>query len=415
MKKNLIVQLARFGDILQSRRLIKSLQQDGEVALCVDKTQEKLALYAYPDIEIIPLNAFHADKNEIFKETKKSFEYMQNQHFDTVYTMNSTGLSYAISSLFDPSQVRGYIFKNGQELRSEWVRFAFKYMQNRFQSPLHIMDYWAHLADNPISPELVNPSALEGMKKWQESTGTFKVGIVLSGQNVRRSVPLDSMVQIIRILTQRFDKVDFVLLGTSAKEIALAQECMLKLPNNISAMIENKVGKTSIVELFETIKECDLVLSPDTGALHCAAFLGVPSLSFFCSSAFVFETGAYGLGHTCVQSTLQCAPCAEVVPCSHVSCASAFSSPALLARLAGAKTQKSIESFAILESNFDNVGLDYRLKEGEIRDRTEAKNLRALLYEYRSKEVHLAHSNAIEELAAQIYDTPSYSFPIQKP
>ncbi len=415
MEKNLIIQLARFGDILQSRRLIKSVQQEGDVALCVDKTQERLARHAYPDIEIIPLSAFHADKSAILAETQKTFEYIQNEKYNTVYTMNSTGLSYAMASLFDPSQVRGYIFKNGAELRSEWVRFAFKYMQNRFQSPLHIMDYWGFLADKPIKAENVNPSAYDAMVKWQESKGHFKVGIVLSGQNARRSVPLASMMQIIRILAQRFDKVDFILLGTSANEVALAKECMVKLPANIAAMIENKVGKTNIIQLFETIKECDLILSPDTGALHCAAFLGVPTLSFFCSSAFVFETGAYGLGHTCVQSSLQCAPCTEAMPCSHVSCVHAFSSPSLLARLAGANTQKKIEDYAFLESYFDSTGLNYKLKEGELKDRAIAKNLRALLYEYRYGKVKLAHSNEIEELAAQIYDTPSYSFPIQKP
>ncbi len=415
MQKNLIIQLARFGDILQSRRLIKSLSQDADVALCVDKTQERLARHAYPDIEIIPLSAFHAQKDTIFTETRKTFEYLQNENFDTVYTMNSTGLSYAISSLFDPSQVRGYLFKNGQELRSEWVRFAFKYMQNRFQSPLHIMDYWAFLADNPIKAEDVNPSAYDAMVKWQESKGHFKVGIVLSGQNARRSVPLASMMQIIRIFAQRFDKVDFVLLGTSAKEVALAQECITKLPANIATMIENKVGKTNIIELFDTIKECDLVLSPDTGALHCAAFLGVPTLSFFCSSAFVYETGAYGLGHTCIQTNLQCAPCTEAVPCSHVSCVNAFSSPALLARLSGAKTQKKIEDFAMLESTFDTVGLNYKIKEGELQNRSMAKNLRALLHEYRYGNVLLPHSDEIEELASQIYDAPSYSFPTQKP
>ncbi len=415
MQKNLIIQLARFGDILQSRRLIKSVLQDGDVALCVDKTQERLARHAYPDIEIIPLSAFHADKDAILNDTRKSFEYLQNEKFDTIYTMNSTGLSYAIASLFDPSQVRGYVFKNGAELRSEWVRFAFKYMQNRFQSPLHIMDYWAFLADKPIKAEDVNPSAYDAMLKWQESKGQFRVGIVLSGQNARRSVPLQSMIQIIRILAQRFDKVDFVLLGTTTNEVNLAKECLAKLPANIASMIDNKVGKTNIIELFDTIKECDLVLSPDTGALHCAAFLGVPTLSFFCSSAFVFETGAYGLGHTCVQSSLQCAPCTEAVPCSHVSCNAPFSSPSLLARLAGAKTQKQIEDFALLESSFDKVGLQYKTKEGELKDRSIAHNLRTLLHEYRYGDVKLAHSNEIEELAAQFYDAPSYSFPIQKP
>ncbi len=414
MQKNLVVQLARFGDILQSRRLIKSLLLQGEVVLCVDKTQENVARLAYPDLEIIPLDAFKIEKNEVLQKTKKTFDYIKNQKFNSLYTLNHTGLSYALSTLFEPEQVRGYLIKQGQRVRSEWVRLAFKYMQHRVQSPLHLIDYWGFLADEPIKPNEVNPSAYKGMLHWQKSEGAYSVAVILSGQNVRRSVPVDSLAQIVKIFARRFEKVEFILLGTD-KEQALAQKLMSQLPQSVSDLIKNKTGKTNMEDLFSIIKNSSLVLSPDTGALHCAAFFGIPTLSFFCSSAWCFETGAYGDGHQCIQTTTQCAPCVESAPCANVHCHNVFSSPSLLARLSLANTKKEIENYSILESVFDEIGLNYVQREGVLPSRKMATQLRSLLYEYRYNKVIASHSLEIEELASSLFDNISCFFPLNKP
>ncbi len=414
MQKNLVLQLARFGDILQSRRLIKSLKKKGSLALCVDKTQEKIAKLAYPDIEILPLQAFSSDAKNVLSENKKIFEYVKNAGFEEAYIMNHTSLSYAFARLFAPDQLKGYILKEGQEMRSDWVKLAFKYMNNRFQSPLHIVDYWGFFADEPILPQEVNPSAYEKMQKWQEAKGDFQIAIVLAGQEERRSVPVDKYAQIMKIFLTRYkeNKVEILLLGTQ-KEEALARKFLVEMGQG-SKNIKNLVGKTSIEELFSLIKDCDLVISPDTGTLHCAAFLGVPTLSFFFSSAWCFETGAYGLGHTAIQVMPHCAPCFEKMKCNNWKCHEAFSSPSLLARIAGKKTQKEIQDFSILESSFDKVGLMYTQKEGILQQRQEAEILRALLYEYKYNEIALPHSEKVSLYAGNLFDGMDF-FPPQKP
>ncbi len=407
MKKYLVIQLARFGDILQTRRLIKSLQQDGEVSLCVDKTQEALAKLAYPDLDILPIYAFDADKLEVFTKNINLFDSIKNAKFDEVYTLNYSPLTFALSRLFSPEQVKGYFVENTQERRSEWVELAFKYMAKRYQSPLHIVDYWAFLSNNPISAELVNPSAVDKMYRWQEGKGAFQIALVLSGQNKRRSVPLSSYAQIIKVLATRFNKAEFILLGTS-QEDKLAQEFLSYFKGNENFTLRNMVGKTSMPELFKCIEESDLVLSPDTGTLHCSAFLGTPTLSFFCSSAWAFETGAYGLGHTAIQATVDCAPCAERVNCKNVKCHDIFSSPSLLARMSKRKTNKEAENFAILESSFDKVGLIYLPIDGLIKDRNEAEIMRSLLFEYKYGDVCMAHSQKVEDIAANLFDSTNF-------
>ncbi len=414
MRKYLVIQLARFGDILQTRRLIKSLQQDGEVFLCVDKTQETLARLAYgEEVQVLALHAFKADTYSVLTENRALFAYLQEQAFEHVFVLNHSPLSYALARLFPHECLRGYIVKEGQDLRSNWANLAFRYMNNRFQAPLHICDYWTFFADNPIAASEVNPSAYEKMLHWQKGQGKFTIAIVLAGQNLRRSVPVRDYAQIIKVLASRFESAEFILLGTQT-EHALAHEFLSSLPQNLKEHCVDLVGKTNMQELFSRIKECDLLVSPDTGSLHCAAFLGVPTLSFFCSSAFCFETGAYGLGHVCVQATTHCAPCVERMKCINTKCHTMFSSPALLARLSSRKTQKEIIDFCMLQSDFDEIGLTYTLQEGTINPRNEAEILRKLLFEYRHNSVEMPHTSDVDIFAGALFDMKDF-FPQNRP
>ncbi len=410
MQKKLIFQIARFGDIAQTRRLIKSLMFDidgskNEICLCVDKIYEKTAAFFYPDIEIIGLHAYNAQLSDVIHENRKIFASIKAKNFDEIYTLNYAQLTYSILKLFDEEKIRGYILSNSQESRSAWYDLSFKFMTNREQSPLHVSDHWAFLSDNPIKASEVNPSAEEKMLLWQEGKGEFEVAIILAGQDLRRSVPPKDLAMIVHILANRFDKVVFRLLGT-AKEETLAREFYAHLPKNTASLVQNHVGKTSFIELLEIIKHCDLALSPDTGSLHAAAFFGVPTLSFFCSSAYCYETGAYGLGHLCIQASFPCVPCTEKKKCHYdiPMCHNQFSSPALYAWLAKQKTQKKMEYFGLLQSSFDEIGLTYTLLEGAEKQREYAYNLRKLLQEYRYGQAYLSHTNQTIDIATMLYE-----------
>ncbi len=416
MQKNVILQLARFGDILQSRRLIKSLQEKGSLSLCVDKSQEKLAKLTYPEAEILPIQAFNADKKTLLAENKKIFEYIKNEAYTSAYIMNHSPMSYAFAHMFDYEQLRGYTVKNGQEMRSDWVKLAFVHMRNRYEAPLHIVDYWAYFADNPIAPEKVNPSAKEksnALFNTENSPQQMQIAIVLAGQEMRRSIPVAKYVQIIKVFLSRFKhtQAQILLLGTP-KEEGLARDFMVECGHAFKD-IKNLVGKTSMEELYTLINECDFLISPDTGTLHLATFLGVPTLSFYFSSAFCFETGPYGLGHKCVQILPSCAPCLEKAKCNNYKCHETLSSPALLARLAGKKTQKEINDFSILESSFDKVGVTYTQEEGILKERKEAQILRNLLYEFREHDISFPQSEKVALSAGNLYDALDF-FPHNK-
>ena len=70
----------------------------------------------------------------------------------------------------------------------------------------------------------------------------------------------------------------------------------------------NRIGKTSLAELIDELAGCDLLLTNDTGTMHLAAALGVPSVAIFGSTEPVL-TAPLGPGHRLLRHQVECSPC----------------------------------------------------------------------------------------------------------
>jgi len=70
----------------------------------------------------------------------------------------------------------------------------------------------------------------------------------------------------------------------------------------------DRVGKTTLAQLMDELRECDLLLTNDTGTMHLAAFLGVPTVSIF-GSTEPSLTGPLGSGHRVLRRHVDCSPC----------------------------------------------------------------------------------------------------------
>jgi len=89
--------------------------------------------------------------------------------------------------------------------------------------------------------------------------------------------PVENFVAVARhfIATR---KAKIVLLGAAA-DVPIAEEFARQLPE-----VQNRVGKTSLDEFMAALVSARLVLCNDSGAMHAASALGVPTLAVFGST-----------------------------------------------------------------------------------------------------------------------------------
>jgi len=359
MAKQLVTQLARLGDIIQSKRLMLSLKNEGELCMLVDNNLVDFARTIYPYAEIFGVHIHNANASQVLEENIHVFSKLKQKKFDIVYPLNHSSFSQRINTLFPQEILRGYGRIGTNERHSMWISLAFRWMKNRQYTPLNLMDFWSYLAPNPIAPKDVNPVA--------KSQGKG-LGIVLSGQKLQRSLCPQDYARVIHAVYDRLhsDKQSFAnnifLFGTD-HEKKFAEELITHLPNKLHDKITNLAGKTNLKELVQSLQGLNLLLTPDTGIAHLAAHLGVPVEGFYLSSANCFETGPYGLGHSVWQASTACSPCLEFHSCPHASaaniqrnnysalpCHSIFQSPAFLMRLDANKyTEENLQKHPLID------------------------------------------------------------------
>ncbi|MEZ5327982.1 MAG: glycosyltransferase family 9 protein [Verrucomicrobiales bacterium] len=90
----------------------------------------------------------------------------------------------------------------------------------------------------------------------------------------------------------------------SPNEADLGRQVADGITNNAT----NLAGKTTIVELIDHLRDCDLLLTNDTGTMHLAALYGIPTVSVFGSTEPAW-TGPLGKNHTVLRKHVECTPC----------------------------------------------------------------------------------------------------------
>ncbi len=369
----LVVQLARLGDLLQTRRLLVSLQRDGaEVHLAVDRSLAGPAGRAFAGVVVHGLAAHGGDVGDsgVMAANLPVFGALRRLDFDRVYNLNFSGLNFALAALFDPDRVRGYRSAGGQHLRDKWPELAMRWSRFRRRAGLNLVDFWGLLAERPVPPGEVNPVA---------RPGGGGVGVVLAGRHSKRSLPPATLATTASAVLGGTGFKGIKLLGTRA-ERPLARACLDALPRAAREQTENLAGETSLDDLFDVVGSLDLLLTPDTGTMHLAAHLGTPVTALFTASAWAFETGPYGLGHRVWQAGTACAPCLETAECHEgLACHEPFTGRDFLRHLSGNPEFEHPPGLLGLVSAMDPLGQTWHVVMGDDPDAAARRAFRAMV------------------------------------
>jgi heptosyltransferase-2 len=98
---------------------------------------------------------------------------------------------------------------------------------------------------------------------------------------------------------------DWVLLGTG-KDVPIGEI----IEKALEGQCENLLGKTNLSQLIETLQGCHALLTNDTGTMHLAAYLGVPTVAVFGSTDPIL-TGPLASASKVriVRHQVECSPC----------------------------------------------------------------------------------------------------------
>jgi lipopolysaccharide heptosyltransferase II len=146
-------------------------------------------------------------------------------------------------------------------------------------------------------------------ERWRPESARW-VALLPGARWETKRWPLEYFQELARRLPGPGDDLKFVILGgkddrdLGAAIVAANPERCLDL-----------TGHTSLPELIEWVRLCELVITNDSGPMHIAAALGRPVIAMF-GPTDPRNTGPYGQAERVIQMT--CLPC---VPCMKGQCA----------------------------------------------------------------------------------------------
>ncbi len=176
--------------------------------------------------------------------------------------------------------------------------------------PQHHAERYLHIARTlgaaatalkpPPAPNPIPPRAADG------SLAPLRLGICAGAEyGQAKRWPLDRFAQVIQQVSAARPGIQWEFYGAPG-EAALGEQ--------LSALVgpdfphQNLVGKTRLRELIDRLRLCHLLVTNDTGTMHLAAALGVPTVSLFGSTEPIL-TGPLGSQHTVLRHQLPCSPC----------------------------------------------------------------------------------------------------------
>jgi lipopolysaccharide heptosyltransferase II len=138
--------------------------------------------------------------------------------------------------------------------------------------------------------------------KWP-TDGTRWIALQPGARWANKRWPAENFAELVRLLAKDFPDRRFAILG-GVEDQPLGEKISRAAP----AHCLNLCGETSLPEMVEWLRLCELMVTNDTGPMHAAAALGKPLVAIF-GPTEPRRTGPYGHLENVLQLDLPCSPC----------------------------------------------------------------------------------------------------------
>ena len=336
----LVVNLTRFGDLLQSQPLIHDLHDSGHSVglICLENFLPALPLLRHVEAAwALPGSKLLGCLDHDWKAAAACLlEFAQGIRREArprhVLNLTATLPARLLTRLLagEDAAILGFgLDAEGFGFHENvWFSFLSGAVRQRLHAPFNLVDMFRMAAIRLTSPDISTRPGKNLLQQpgpeanaWADAlldTGTVSggeaaqgfVALQLGASEARRQWPVAHFAALADRLWQTAGLCPVLLGSRGERALAEAYAAAARAP------FFDAVGRTDIPQLAALLARCRLLLTNDTGTMHLAAGLGVPSLAFFLATAQPWDTGPYLPGCCCLEPALPCHPCPYSAPCT---------------------------------------------------------------------------------------------------
>lgn len=311
MKRALMVQLARLGDLLQTLPAIASMKA----------TDRGLTLDLLCPAPLAPIGRMLPGVTDVvewdglawnhcaeatglglqlehLQDADRRINMLAPRRYDCAYVLNQHPRALLAGAIL-AKEIRGSRLHGPLDTQlAPWASYVRDVAATRRGCRVHLADAFCGLCGvHPlgVAPALERKSCSlpEGLEPVGKQGGPW-IGLIVGAGAVERLVPLEVWRRWIMQWLDAAPSGRVVLLGQERERGRRLHDLM---PASTLGRLWDATGRTALHELAELLSRCHAVIGADTGPLHLAAALGIRAIGWYFARARVHETGPYGIGH----------------------------------------------------------------------------------------------------------------------
>lgn len=336
----LICNLTRFGDLIQMQPLLADLHGAGLTTglVCLQNFTSAAGLLKHISmVWPFPAGSLLSQINQSWpRAIAQLLEFVQTVSGNARprHVLNLTPsvparmLAFLIAG--EKAQLSGFgLDQDGYALNSNvWASFLAVAAGKRTYSPFNVADMMRNTAGELTKNHsgnhelaLPGPEAMHWAKALtdklrQENKAAGLIAFQPGASEDARRWPTAHFAKLGQILWEKLRLVP-VLTGAS-NETSLVEEYSRAAGG--SHPFFSAIGKTDFQQLAALLRQCELLVTNDTGTMHLAAGQGCHILAFFLATAQVWDTAPLQPGSCCLEPALPCHPCAFGTKCDSHKC-----------------------------------------------------------------------------------------------
>lgn len=399
MKKILIINLRRLGDVFSTAHLINSLTSGtgNQVSILTYKESSR----ASENLKNVT-NLFEIDRKEIitlktnklfsdgfaFEQLFNQLSEIKNQNWDQVINYSNDVVGAYLASYLKDSckQVIGVHYNNNRNIvtQNEWELMFNDVLPVVKYAPLHFVDCYHKMTGATLvkeGPKLntnasYNETAFNNINAVRREHGEVNskiIGIQLKTADLAKDIPENTLHDLVKLIKKNAEMIPFLLIAPNDDERRAAVE-FNKTHNDELVVVE-----ADLQAIASVLMNIDLLVTPDTAIKHIADLTDTPVLEISLGHAPFLKQGSYSKDALILTDVIS----SRVFNQGEVTNQSSITAPDIMTCILYSLTRtKSIKprlssGVTLYQASFDQMGIRYTPVAGTINTEIEIHRLMA--------------------------------------
>lgn len=316
MKRIVVVQLARLGDLVQSMPVLAALRarhpHDRIDLLCPAQLHALGTMI--PGVDRVigwdgaawkqwASQAAAGPTQDLLQRVEVELAAVCAETYDRAYVLNQHPRAILAGALLAQETIGPLADGPLSERLTPWAAYIREIAQTRRTNQVHLSDAFCGLCGvvPPGQPSRLQRTATRlpaDLDRIGQDGGPW-IGLIVGAGDQVRQIPAGVWRAWITQFLDQAPRGRVVLIGQEAERARLIQDA---LPPSLLGRVWDMTGRTTVPELASVLARCQRVIGSDTGPLHVAGAVGTPVIGWYIARARVHETGPYGPGHVVWQA-----------------------------------------------------------------------------------------------------------------